>query len=186
MFMDLVLEGLLREHLMVAPLLVVVGITEQLVTMGAEDFKVRSARIKKNTPPPFPSRVGRRRSPPRPAGTLGASPCPFPLFGSPALLICRTRSMFVAQDFVVSFFVELSVMMLERLYLDPGAKEVGGVDSSGRLFKFWVSSCFRAICGDVIRLSHSKPSLARALPSMTHWCRHRRLQQWCATPSRMS
>ena len=40
MFMDLVLEGLLREHLMVAPLLVVVGITEQLVTMGAEDFKV--------------------------------------------------------------------------------------------------------------------------------------------------
>lgn len=40
MFMDLVLEGLLREHLMVAPLLVIVGITEQLVTMGAEDFKV--------------------------------------------------------------------------------------------------------------------------------------------------
>ncbi|CAM9190967.1 unnamed protein product, partial [Laminaria digitata] len=66
MFMDLVLEGLLREHLMVAPLLVVVGITEQLVTMGAEDFK----------------------------------------------------------DFVVSFFVELSVMMLERLYLDPGVKEM--------------------------------------------------------------
>lgn len=32
--------------------------------------------------------------------------------------------MFVSQDFVVSFFVELSVMMLERLYLDPGAKEV--------------------------------------------------------------
>lgn len=30
------------------------------------------------------------------------------------------------QDFVVSFFVELSVMMLERLYLDPGSKEVGG------------------------------------------------------------
>lgn len=28
------------------------------------------------------------------------------------------------QDFVVSFFVELSVMMLERLYLDPGVKEV--------------------------------------------------------------
>lgn len=28
------------------------------------------------------------------------------------------------QDFVVSFFVELSVMMLERLYLDPGTKEV--------------------------------------------------------------
>ena len=40
MLMDLVLEGLLREHLMVGPLLVVVGITEQLVTMGAEDFKV--------------------------------------------------------------------------------------------------------------------------------------------------
>lgn len=40
MFMDLVLEGLLREHLMVGPLLVVVGITEQLITMGAEDFKV--------------------------------------------------------------------------------------------------------------------------------------------------
>lgn len=45
MFMDLVLEGLLREHLMVAPLLVVVGITEQLVTMGAEDFKVWSTRV---------------------------------------------------------------------------------------------------------------------------------------------
>lgn len=44
MFMDLVLEGLLREHLMVAPLLVVVGITEQLVTMGAEDFKVRKCQ----------------------------------------------------------------------------------------------------------------------------------------------
>lgn len=43
MFMDLVLEGLLREHLMVGPLLVVVGITEQLVTMGAEDFKVWTA-----------------------------------------------------------------------------------------------------------------------------------------------
>lgn len=28
------------------------------------------------------------------------------------------------QDFVVSFFLELSVMMLERLYLDPVAKEV--------------------------------------------------------------
>lgn len=40
MGMDLVLEGLLREHLMVAPLLVLVGITEQLITMGAEDFKV--------------------------------------------------------------------------------------------------------------------------------------------------
>lgn len=36
--------------------------------------------------------------------------------------------MFVPQDFVVSFFVELSVMMLERLYLDPGAKEVRDVD----------------------------------------------------------
>lgn len=46
MFMDLVLEGLLREHLMVAPLLVVVGITEQLVTMGAEDFEVRSYKNK--------------------------------------------------------------------------------------------------------------------------------------------
>lgn len=43
MFMDLVLEGLLREHLMVGPLLVVVGITEQLITMGAEDFKVPTA-----------------------------------------------------------------------------------------------------------------------------------------------
>lgn len=40
MGMDLVLEGLLREHLMVSPLLVIVGITEQLVTMGAADFKV--------------------------------------------------------------------------------------------------------------------------------------------------
>lgn len=46
MFMDLVLEGLLREHLMVAPLLVVVGITEQLVTMGAEDFEVRNDKKK--------------------------------------------------------------------------------------------------------------------------------------------
>lgn len=40
MIMDLALEGLLREHLMVSPLLVIIGITEQLVTMGAEDFKV--------------------------------------------------------------------------------------------------------------------------------------------------
>lgn len=31
------------------------------------------------------------------------------------------------QDFVVSFFVELSVMMLERLFLDPGTKEVGTI-----------------------------------------------------------
>lgn len=50
MFMDLVLEGLLREHLMVAPLLVVVGITEQLVTMGAEDFEVSNhEQTKKRT-----------------------------------------------------------------------------------------------------------------------------------------
>ncbi|CAM9682036.1 unnamed protein product, partial [Discosporangium mesarthrocarpum] len=63
---DLVLEAMLREHLMVSPLLVIVGITEALVTMGADDFK----------------------------------------------------------DFVVSFFVELSIMMMERLYLDPGAKEI--------------------------------------------------------------
>lgn len=34
------------------------------------------------------------------------------------------RSLLTLQDFVVSFFVELSVMMLERLYLDPGSKEV--------------------------------------------------------------
>ncbi|CAM9147284.1 unnamed protein product, partial [Choristocarpus tenellus] len=27
-------------------------------------------------------------------------------------------------DFVVSFFVELSIMIMERLYLDPGTKEV--------------------------------------------------------------
>lgn len=38
------------------------------------------------------------------------------------------------QDFVVSFFVELSVMMLERLYLDPGSKEVGlSVGQTARL-----------------------------------------------------
>ena len=53
-------------------------------------------------------------------GALPSSP--FQLVGvldsSYALFMC------VSQDFVVSFFVELSVMMLERLYLDPGAKEV--------------------------------------------------------------
>ena len=41
MFINLVLEGLLREHLMVAPLLVTIAITEHLVTMGAEDFRVK-------------------------------------------------------------------------------------------------------------------------------------------------
>lgn len=40
---------------------------------------------------------------------------------------------------MVSFFVELSVMMLERLYLDPGAKEVRGADSLG--FGLNVISC---------------------------------------------
>jgi hypothetical protein len=64
MLLDLVMEGLMRELLLVAPLLVVIGVTEALVTMGANDFR----------------------------------------------------------DFIVSFFVELSLMMLERLYLDPGLK----------------------------------------------------------------
>lgn len=41
MFSDLILEKLLREHILVAPILVVIGITEQLVTMGAEDFRVK-------------------------------------------------------------------------------------------------------------------------------------------------
>ncbi|CAM9147362.1 unnamed protein product, partial [Choristocarpus tenellus] len=39
MVMDLIMEGLLREHLLVSPLLVSIGITEALVTMGADDFK---------------------------------------------------------------------------------------------------------------------------------------------------
>lgn len=118
MFMDLVLEGLLREHLMVAPLLVVVGITEQLVTMGAEDFKVglhaaagdvgddvRAEQRFHSAPPRLTMRTLRDRA-----------------------LSVPTQTCFdfvdASQDFVVSFFVELSVMMLERLYLDPGAKEV--------------------------------------------------------------
>lgn len=40
MFSDLILERLLREYILVAPILVMIGITEQLVTMGAEDFRV--------------------------------------------------------------------------------------------------------------------------------------------------
>lgn len=39
-------------------------------------------------------------------------------------LLILVLSVLASQDFVVSFFVELSVMMLERLYLDPGSKEV--------------------------------------------------------------
>lgn len=43
------------------------------------------------------------------------------------------------QDFVVSFFVELSVMMLERLYLDPGSKEVS---LSGSMSESWLCLSF--------------------------------------------
>jgi hypothetical protein len=64
MLMDVVMGDLLREHLMNAPLVVIIEVSEILVTMGASDF----------------------------------------------------------MDFTFSYFVELSVMIMERLYLDPALK----------------------------------------------------------------
>ena len=66
MLMDVVMGDLLREHLMNAPLVVIIEVTEILVTMGASDF----------------------------------------------------------MDFTFSYFVELCVMLMERLYLDPGLKQL--------------------------------------------------------------
>lgn len=54
---------------------------------------------------------------------LSASSLPEP-FSLDTAFVCWALSVFDPQDFVVSFFVELSVMMLERIYLDPGSKEV--------------------------------------------------------------
>ncbi|GMH75260.1 hypothetical protein TL16_g06700 [Triparma laevis f. inornata] len=64
MIMDVFMGDMLREHLMNAPLVVVIEVSEILVTMGASDF----------------------------------------------------------MDFTFSYFVELSVMIIERLYLDPALK----------------------------------------------------------------
>jgi len=65
-FMDMILAEMLRENLMVAPLLIAIEVTEIMVTMGASDF----------------------------------------------------------MDFVISYFVELSMCILERLFLDPWLKHV--------------------------------------------------------------
>lgn len=61
--------------------------------------------------------------------------------------------MFVSQDFVVSFFVELSVMMLERLYLDPGAKEVRDVEYVVLVFGLSTSTWFWSRCHNVMVLA---------------------------------
>jgi len=66
MLMDIIMGDLLREHLMNAPLVVIIEVSEILVTMGASDF----------------------------------------------------------MDFTFSYFVELSVMVMERLYLDPALKTI--------------------------------------------------------------
>ena len=66
MIIDMVLASLMRENLLISPLLVVIEISEMLVTMGAEDFT----------------------------------------------------------EFVSSYFIELSIMIFERIYLDPGMKHV--------------------------------------------------------------
>ena len=64
--MDHVLSDIMREGLLLAPLMVVIEVSEILITMGAEDFI----------------------------------------------------------DFTLSYFVELSVMIIERLYLDPALREL--------------------------------------------------------------
>ena len=64
MIMDHVLGDLMKEAFLLAPLMVVIEVSEILITMGASDFI----------------------------------------------------------DFTLSFFVELSVMIIERLYLDPGLR----------------------------------------------------------------
>eukprot|EP00948_MAST-09A_sp_MAST-9A-sp1_P004281 g4281.t1 len=66
MIIDQVMAKLLRENLLIAPLMICVEVTEIIVTMGASDL----------------------------------------------------------QDFVLSYFVELAAMVLERLYLDPLLKKV--------------------------------------------------------------
>ena len=66
MLMDMLMESILREHLMVNPLVCVIEMTEMLVTMGADSF----------------------------------------------------------MDFTLSYFVELCVMALERMYIDPLFKNV--------------------------------------------------------------
>ena len=63
---ELIIEELLREHLMAAPLVVLVQVTKSVVTMGASDFV----------------------------------------------------------EFMLSHFIELSVTVLERLYLDPWLKNI--------------------------------------------------------------
>ena len=65
-FIDMILAEMLRENLLVAPLIIAIGVTEIMVTMGASDF----------------------------------------------------------MDFVVSYFVELMMCILERLILDPWLKHV--------------------------------------------------------------
>lgn len=65
-WMDYFFEDMLKEMLMINPLVILVTVTEGLITMGADDFS----------------------------------------------------------DFILSYFVELCVMVVERLYLDPGLGEI--------------------------------------------------------------
>ena len=66
MLIDMVLATFMRENLLISPLMIVIEISEMLVTMGASDFI----------------------------------------------------------DFVTSYFVELTIMIFERIYLDPGMKHI--------------------------------------------------------------
>ncbi|CAE7578936.1 unnamed protein product, partial [Symbiodinium microadriaticum] len=65
-WMDYFFEDMLKEMLMINPLVILYTVTEGLITMGADDFS----------------------------------------------------------DFILSYFVELCVMVVERLYLDPGLGEI--------------------------------------------------------------
>jgi hypothetical protein len=66
MLVDMVLASFMRENLLISPLLVVIEVTEMLVTMGASSFI----------------------------------------------------------DFVTSYFIELTIMIFERILLDPGMKHI--------------------------------------------------------------
>lgn len=66
MLMDLALSAVLRESFMIGALMIMIEVSEALITMGASSFV----------------------------------------------------------DFTLSYFMELAVLMLERLYLDPGLKEI--------------------------------------------------------------
>ena len=80
-FFEMYLVTQLRDNLLVSPIMIIVNVTELLITMGAEDFT----------------------------------------------------------DFVVAFFVELAMNILERVYLDPAIKAVIA------LWPKWVIQCKRRI-----------------------------------------